>query len=110
MIPTTPFELEIVRRVQAGELCPSVLAHGDFCGREIHKGHGIGLCRWCSEDRLGLPHHGDDDPFDQVDGQKVCVRCHKRPVAFRVSRLCGPCQKVMHRQHIVESGKRRSSA
>ena len=110
MIPTTPYELEIVRRVQSGELCPTVLDHGDLCGREIHKGHGLGLCQWHSEDLLGLPHHGDDDPFEKVNGQKVCVRCRKRPVAYRHTRMCGNCQKVTRRQHIVESGRRRTAA
>jgi len=105
MIPTE-YESDLSRRCQSGELCAKVLDHGDFCGREIDKAHGLDLCRWHSEEYLGLPHHGDDDPVEQVNGQKVCVRCQKRPVAYRVSRLCGNCQKVMHRQHVVESGKR----
>ena len=45
MIATTPFEHEIIARVKAGELCPRVLAHGDYCGREIDHGHELDLCR-----------------------------------------------------------------
>ena len=106
MIATTPFELEIVRRVQGGELCARVLDGGDLCGRAIDKSHGLDLCRWHSEDEKGLPHHGDDDPFEKVNGQKVCVRCRKRPVAYRASRLCYGCQKVTHRQHVVSDRRR----
>ena len=106
----TPFEAEIASACKAGKLCPQPLAHGSPCGRAIDPSHDLGLCQWHSEDLLGLPHHGDDDPFEKVNGQKVCTRCQKRPVAYRVTRLCGNCQKVTKRQHIVESGKRRSAA
>ena len=105
MIATTPYELEIVRRVQAGELCPSVLKHGDLCGRAIDASKGDGLCSYHSEDELGLQHAGDTE--EKVPPSNVCTRCQKRPVAFRVTRLCGNCHKVMHRQHTVESGARK---
>lgn len=108
MIPTTPFELEIVRRVQAGELCPTVLDHGDLCGREIHKGHGVGLCQWHSEELLGLKHAGEDP--EPPSRRNVCTRCQKYEVAYKASRMCRNCHKVMHRQHIVESGRRRTAA
>ncbi len=105
MIAPTPFEQAISRRCQSGELCARVLDHGDFCGREIDNDHGLGLCQWHSEDELGLPHVGDPD--DVATPKNVCGRCQKRPVAFRVTRLCGNCHKVMHRQHTVESGARK---
>ena len=107
MIATTPYEIEIVRRVQRGELCARVLDGGDLCGRPIHPEHrGEKLCRWHWEAANDKPHADDDDPFEKVNGQKVCVRCHKRPVAFRVTRLCGNCQKVTHRQHVVSDRRR----
>ena len=104
MIPTTTYEADLSRRCQSGELCARVLDHGDFCGREIDKAHGLELCTWHSEEFKGLPHRDDD--LEPPTEKNVCSRCRKRPVAYRVSRLCGNCHKVMHRQNVVESGKR----
>ena len=109
MIPTTPYESEIMRRVQAGELCARVLCHGDFCGREIDKRHGLDLCTWHSEVELGLPHSGDAADGEPSIGPKTCTRCHKRPVAFKVTRLCGNCQKVTKRQHLVSNRRRETT-
>lgn len=104
MIPTTTYEADLSRRCQSGELCARVLDHGDFCGRAIDKAHGLGLCLWHSEEVAKKPHADDDD--ESPSAKNVCSRCRKRPVAYRVSRLCGNCHKVMHRQNVVESGKR----
>ena len=99
MIPTTPFEHEVLRRVQAGELCATVLAHGDLCGREIHKGHGVGLCEWHSEELLHLPHRGEGESAELLESEgKNCIRCKRRPRAFRATKLCGNCHKVTMRQ------------
>lgn len=103
MIATTPYELEIVHRVQSGELCARVLDHGDFCGREIDRSHGLDLCTWHSEEELGLPHKGDDS---EAIPKNVCTRCQKRPVAFRQTRLCGNCQKTTRRVHLVANLRR----
>jgi hypothetical protein len=94
MIATTPFEEEIVRRVQAGELCPSVLDHGDFCGRDIHDGYRLGLCEWHAEEILGIQHKSDDDanPPERV----MCSVCGVMRVRNRgwfeqkVCQLCRP--------------------
>lgn len=94
MIPTTPFEIEILRRVQAGELCPTVLAHGDLCGRELYETHRVGMCRWHSEEFLCLPHHGDGDD----ENSKACTRCKRRAYAYRASLLCATCQRAVDRE------------
>lgn len=88
----------------APDLCPKPLRHGVPCGREIDLDHDLGLCTWHSEEAKGKPHADDDD--ESPSAKNVCSRCRKRPVAYRVSRLCGNCHKVMHRQNVVESGKR----
>ena len=86
------------------DLCPKPLRHGVPCGREIDLDHGLGLCLWHSEEVAKKPHADDDDV--PCPNRNFCTRCNKRPVAYRVSRLCGNCHKVMHRQNVVESGKR----
>lgn len=89
VVSTTPYELWIARHVQAGELCPTVLDHGDFCGREIDTNRGCGLCVWHTDVELGVRHLEDG-----VESPNTCIRCGKKPVSFRVTRLCGNCQKV----------------
>jgi len=107
VIATTPFELEIVRRVQAGELCPTVLDHGDFCGREIDQSKGEGICLWHWEEKHDKPHSGEAGESTEHDPHgKNCTRCGKRPVAYRHSRLCGNCQKVTRRSHLVANLRR----
>lgn len=107
MIATTPFELEIVRRVQAGELCARVLDHGDYCGRDLDETHRVGMCLWHSEEFLNLPHTGEAGESTEHDPHgKNCTRCGKRPVAYRHSRLCGNCQKVTRRSHLVANLRR----
>lgn len=99
-----PFDEAIAAGISSGHLCPKPLDSGDPCGRKIDKAHGLDLCRWHSEDELGIAHQGEHE--EKAPPKNVCTRCHKRPVAFRVSRLCGNCQKTMHRQHLVSNHRR----
>ena len=111
MIATTPFEAEILRRCQAGELCARVLLHGDFCGREIDRKHGLGLCTWHSEEEKGLPHHGEVADEDWQASKSICRRCKQRPPARGHYGVCRPCARENQRKiralevvngHIVE--------
>ena len=106
-IHETKYEQKIAAGISSGHLCPKRLDSGDPCGRRIDASHGLGLCRWHSEDELGLQHAGDTE--EKVPPSNVCTRCHKRPVAFRVSRLCGNCQKVTKRQHLVSNHRRETT-
>lgn len=89
MIYETPFELKIARRCRRGELCAKPLLHGDPCGREIAKKHGLGLCAWHSEEELGLGHGTAHDQGDAKPG--FCVECGLRKIYYRVTKRCNNC-------------------